>query len=325
MADDILATPPVLRFAPSPNGALHLGHAYSALMNERLAAETGGRLLLRIEDLDRARCKPEFEAAIVDDLAWLGLRFPAPWRRQSEHRDDYAAALARLDGAGPRLPLLLHALRGRARRRRRSRSGRRAALSWNLPRARPCRSARPPRARRQGGVPPRHAPRARGRAGGSLLGRIWRRRRSVRARRGAGGLGRRRPQRPRPGGELPSRGGRRRRAARRERRRARPRSLCRDRRPPAASGASRPTRRRATGTTGSCSTATARNCRKAVSRNRSPSCAEQAWTQATSGRRWDSERPRPARLRSRSAEAAPWRRSSASPRPPSPPPRATGP
>jgi glutamyl-Q tRNA(Asp) synthetase len=100
MADDILATPPVLRFAPSPNGALHLGHAYSALMNQRLAAKTGGRLLLRIEDLDSARCKPEFEAAIVDDLAWLGLRFPAPWRRQSEHRDDYAAALARLDGKG---------------------------------------------------------------------------------------------------------------------------------------------------------------------------------------------------------------------------------
>jgi glutamyl-Q tRNA(Asp) synthetase len=100
MSPDILATAPVLRFAPSPNGALHLGHAYSALMNERLAADTGGRLILRIEDLDRARSKPEFEAAIVDDLAWLGLRFPAPWRRQSEHGDDYAAALARLDRQG---------------------------------------------------------------------------------------------------------------------------------------------------------------------------------------------------------------------------------
>jgi glutamyl-Q tRNA(Asp) synthetase len=99
MADDILASAPVLRFAPSPNGALHLGHAYSALMNERIAAETNGRLLLRIEDLDRTRCKPQFEAAIVDDLAWLGLRFPAP-RRQSEHGDDYAAALARLDQRG---------------------------------------------------------------------------------------------------------------------------------------------------------------------------------------------------------------------------------
>ena len=96
MADEILATAPVLRFAPSPNGALHLGHAYSALMNERIAVETNGRVLLRIEDLDRTRCKAQFEAAIVDDLAWLGLRFPAP-RRQSEHGGDYAAALARLD------------------------------------------------------------------------------------------------------------------------------------------------------------------------------------------------------------------------------------
>jgi glutamyl-Q tRNA(Asp) synthetase len=99
MADEILATVPVLRFAPSPNGALHLGHAYSALMNERIAAETNGRVLLRIEDLDRTRCKPQFEAAIIDDLAWLGLGFPAP-RRQSEHSDDYAAALARLDRRG---------------------------------------------------------------------------------------------------------------------------------------------------------------------------------------------------------------------------------
>jgi glutamyl-Q tRNA(Asp) synthetase len=99
MADEILATAPVLRFAPSPNGALHLGHAYSALMNHRIAVETNGRLLLRIEDLDRARCKSQFGAAIVDDLAWLGLRFPAP-RRQSEHGDDYATALARLDQRG---------------------------------------------------------------------------------------------------------------------------------------------------------------------------------------------------------------------------------
>jgi len=85
-----------LRFAPSPNGALHLGHAYSALCNERVAAESDGRLLLRIEDLDRTRCKPQHEAAILDDLARLGLRFEAPPRRQSEHGDDYARALARL-------------------------------------------------------------------------------------------------------------------------------------------------------------------------------------------------------------------------------------
>jgi glutamyl-Q tRNA(Asp) synthetase len=96
MIDDILAATAVLRFAPSPNGALHLGHAYSALINERLAGELSGRVLLRIEDLDRARCKPQFEASIVDDLAWLGLRFPPP-RRQSEHGDDYAAALVCLD------------------------------------------------------------------------------------------------------------------------------------------------------------------------------------------------------------------------------------
>ena len=69
-------------------------------MNERVAAEFGGRALLRIEDLDRTRCKAEFEAGIVDDLTWLGLRYPAPSRRQSEHGDDYAAALARLDARG---------------------------------------------------------------------------------------------------------------------------------------------------------------------------------------------------------------------------------
>jgi len=100
MSGETLATAPVLRFAPSPNGALHLGHAYSALLNERLAAETNGRLLLRIEDLDRTRCKPQHEAAIIDDLAWLGLRFDAPRRRQSEHGDDYASALARLEASG---------------------------------------------------------------------------------------------------------------------------------------------------------------------------------------------------------------------------------
>src|SRR5664279_6624655 len=103
MIDNALVAP-VLRFAPSPNGALHLGHAYSALMNERIAAELGGRLLLRMEDLDRTRCKPRFEAAIVENLAWLGLVFPEPPRRQSEHADDYAAALARLDHKGLTYP-----------------------------------------------------------------------------------------------------------------------------------------------------------------------------------------------------------------------------
>ncbi|HEY1779619.1 MAG TPA: tRNA glutamyl-Q(34) synthetase GluQRS [Roseiarcus sp.] len=100
MGDSVPPTAAVLRFAPSPNGALHLGHAYSALINERLADELGGCALLRIEDLDQSRCRPRFEAAIRDDLAWLGLRFPMPPRRQSEHGEDYAKALARLDERG---------------------------------------------------------------------------------------------------------------------------------------------------------------------------------------------------------------------------------
>jgi glutamyl-Q tRNA(Asp) synthetase len=95
-----VASWPVLRFAPSPNGPLHLGHAYSALCNERLAAALGGRLLLRIEDLDRARCKQRYEAAILDDLAWLGFRFESRPRRQSEHGGAYAGALARLEALG---------------------------------------------------------------------------------------------------------------------------------------------------------------------------------------------------------------------------------
>ena len=88
--------PPVFRFAPSPNGYLHLGHAYSALLNFDLARERGGRLLLRIEDIDPTRCKPEYEEAIYDDLAWLGVAWETPVRRQSEHLEDYRAALAQL-------------------------------------------------------------------------------------------------------------------------------------------------------------------------------------------------------------------------------------
>jgi glutamyl-Q tRNA(Asp) synthetase len=86
----------VFRFAPSPNGYLHLGHALSALMNFALARAAGGRFLLRIEDIDRARCRSEFETAIYEDLAWLGITWDGPVRRQSEHLDDYRAALARL-------------------------------------------------------------------------------------------------------------------------------------------------------------------------------------------------------------------------------------
>jgi glutamyl-Q tRNA(Asp) synthetase len=89
----------IFRFAPSPNGYLHLGHAYSALLNYDMAREVGGRLLLRIEDIDTSRCRPKYEAAIYEDLAWLGLSWQPAMRRQSEHFDDYAAALAKLEAA----------------------------------------------------------------------------------------------------------------------------------------------------------------------------------------------------------------------------------
>jgi len=92
--------PPVFRFAPSPNGHLHLGHAYSALLNFDLARQSGGTLLLRIEDIDATRCRPEFEAAIYEDLAWLGIAWAEPVRRQSEHLETYRAAVARLARAG---------------------------------------------------------------------------------------------------------------------------------------------------------------------------------------------------------------------------------
>jgi glutamyl-Q tRNA(Asp) synthetase len=86
----------VTRFAPSPTGYLHLGHAHSALVGWRRARAESGRFLLRIEDIDPARCRPEFEAAILEDLAWLGLDWDGPVRRQSEHLADYEAALERL-------------------------------------------------------------------------------------------------------------------------------------------------------------------------------------------------------------------------------------
>ena len=87
----------VLRFAPSPNGYLHLGHAYSALLNYDMARELGGRLILRIEDIDASRCRPEYEAAIYEDLRWLGVSWTEPVRRQSEHFADYQAAIAALE------------------------------------------------------------------------------------------------------------------------------------------------------------------------------------------------------------------------------------
>lgn len=90
----------VFRFAPSPNGFLHLGHAYSALLNADLARAAGGHMLLRVEDIDEARCRPEYEAAIYEDLRWLGLAWDEPVRRQSDHYSDYRAALATLEALG---------------------------------------------------------------------------------------------------------------------------------------------------------------------------------------------------------------------------------
>jgi glutamyl-Q tRNA(Asp) synthetase len=92
--------PPVFRFAPSPNGYLHLGHALSALLNDDFARKAGGRLLLRIEDIDTTRCRPEFESAIYQDLGWLGIAWEQPVRRQSEHLADYRQALEKLIAQG---------------------------------------------------------------------------------------------------------------------------------------------------------------------------------------------------------------------------------
>ena len=89
----------VFRFAPSPNGYLHLGHAYSALVNDDMARQNG-RLLLRIEDIDAARCRPEYEAAIYEDLRWLGIAWQQDVRRQSEHFDDYQSAVNKLEAMG---------------------------------------------------------------------------------------------------------------------------------------------------------------------------------------------------------------------------------
>lgn len=88
------------RFAPSPTGRLHKGHAFSALTAWQAAHEAGGRFLIRIEDTDFTRCRPEFEAAVFEDLAWLGLDWETPVRRQSDHRPDYDAALERLGTMG---------------------------------------------------------------------------------------------------------------------------------------------------------------------------------------------------------------------------------
>ncbi|WP_439598750.1 tRNA glutamyl-Q(34) synthetase GluQRS [Falsiroseomonas sp.] len=96
--------PLVTRFAPSPTGYLHLGHAHSALAGWRRAREGQGRFLLRLEDIDSTRCRPDFSEAIQEDLAWLGLDWDGPVRVQSRHMADYAATLATLGGRGLLFP-----------------------------------------------------------------------------------------------------------------------------------------------------------------------------------------------------------------------------
>lgn len=94
----------ITRFAPSPTGHLHLGSAFSALVAFDIARARHGRFLLRIEDIDRARCRPDYAAGIVEDLAWLGIDWEKPARVQSEHFDDYRAALTRLEAMGLTYP-----------------------------------------------------------------------------------------------------------------------------------------------------------------------------------------------------------------------------
>lgn len=98
---------PVFRFAPSPNGELHIGHALSAILNHDMAAATGGRLLLRLEDIDTTRCTPQFEASILENMAWLQIGFEHPPRRQSDHFADYQKALEKLAAMGLVYPAFL--------------------------------------------------------------------------------------------------------------------------------------------------------------------------------------------------------------------------
>jgi len=97
---EIKTAPYVTRFAPSPSGRLHKGHAYSALLATKAAQKNEGRFLLRIEDIDTERCKPEYTDGIYEDLAWLGLNWETPVRQQSQHFGDYSAALTRLKAMG---------------------------------------------------------------------------------------------------------------------------------------------------------------------------------------------------------------------------------
>ena len=135
-------TVPVFRFAPSPNGHLHLGHAYSALLNQQMARDAGGRLLLRMEDIDRERCTPELEQTMQEDLHWIGFDWEKPVRRQSEHFAVYSEALDRLIDMELVYPAFLS--RGEIKseienlggnERLAARSGRSPALSANGPAA----------------------------------------------------------------------------------------------------------------------------------------------------------------------------------------------
>jgi len=100
LISDVPEKQPILRFAPSPNGPLHLGHAYSALLAFDTARKLGGRFLLRIEDIDPGRSREDFVADILEDLRWLGLTWEEPVLRQSRHMEDYVAAAQRLEAMG---------------------------------------------------------------------------------------------------------------------------------------------------------------------------------------------------------------------------------
>ena len=98
------AMPIVTRFAPSPTGWLHLGHAFAALFAQRESEKGRGRFLVRLEDIDVARVRPEYEVALREDLEWLGLRWEEPMRKQSEHFPDYQQALDQLSDLGVLYP-----------------------------------------------------------------------------------------------------------------------------------------------------------------------------------------------------------------------------
>ncbi|MGH6763892.1 MAG: tRNA glutamyl-Q(34) synthetase GluQRS [Phyllobacterium sp.] len=119
---------PAFRFAPSPNGRLHLGHVWSALQNVGMARKTGGRFLLRIEDIDTARCTPELERLMLEDLRWLGFQWEEPVRRQSEHFGDYGNALSTLR----EMDLIYPSFLTRADIRNHVREASKAGIGWPI-------------------------------------------------------------------------------------------------------------------------------------------------------------------------------------------------